>query len=70
MFDGDSSIGEVTRGVASPTLGEPIALALLEYGFEGDSVTVRVEGEEREASAETLPFVEGSDRSGRLPAYE
>jgi aminomethyltransferase len=70
VFDGDSSIGEVTRGVASPTLGEPIALALLEYGFEGDSVTVRVEGEEREASAETLPFVEGSDRSGRLPAYE
>ena len=70
VFDGDSSVGEVTRGVASPTLGEPIALALLEYGFEGDSVTVRVEGEEREASAETLPFVEGSDRSGRLPAYE
>jgi len=70
VFDGDSSIGEVTRGVESPTLEEPIALALVEYGFEGDSVTIRIDGEEREASVETLPFVEGSDRSGRLPSYE
>ena len=70
VFDGDGSIGEVTRGVDSSTLSAPIALALLEYGFEGDSVTVRIDGEERAASVETLPFVEGSDRSARLPTYE
>ncbi|PSP73192.1 glycine cleavage system protein T [Halobacteriales archaeon QS_3_64_16] len=70
VFDGDSSVGRVTRGVESPTLEEPIALALLRYGFEGGSVTIRIDGEERAASVEALPFVEGSDRSGRLPTYE
>jgi len=34
-----------------------------------DDLTVRVDGAERPARVVTLPFVEGSDRSARLPAY-
>jgi aminomethyltransferase len=74
VFDGDSAIGEVTRAVDSPTREEPVALARLEYDAvdstdpDGD-LTVRVDGEEVPASVASLPFVEGSDRSARLPTY-
>ena len=70
VFDGDASIGEVTRGIESPTLDTPIALALVEYGLDTRNVAVRIDGKERNASVEMLPFVDGSDRSGRLPTYE
>ena len=72
VFDGDEHVGSVSRAVRSPTLETPIALALLdrdaveETGQE-DALSVRVDGEERSATAVELPFVEGSDRSGRVP---
>ncbi|TYL38391.1 glycine cleavage system protein T [Natronococcus pandeyae] len=70
VFDGDSSVGEVTRADTSPLLEDVIALAVVDYGLESDSVTVRVEGEEVPATRTDLPFVEGSDRSDRLPEYQ
>ncbi len=70
IFAGDSAVGEVTRAVMSPLLEYPIALAVVEYGLEADSLTVRVGGQELPAERTNLPFVEGSDRSARLPVYE
>ena len=70
VFDGDSSVGEVTRAGESPLLEQTIALALLDYGLENDELTVRVAGEEVPATVTELPFLEGSDSSDRLPAYQ
>ncbi|MFC6716407.1 aminomethyltransferase family protein [Natrialbaceae archaeon GCM10025810] len=67
VFDGDAAVGEVTRGAESPSLERPLALAAVDYGLEADEVTVRVGGEEVPATVTDLPFVEGSDRSDRLP---
>jgi len=75
VFEGDESVGSVTRACESPTIGEPVALALLDRGVgervgEVGALTVRVDGDERPATAVELPFVEGSDRSERLPGGE
>ncbi len=70
VFDGDASVGEVTRAGVSPLLETPIALAIVEYGLESDELTVRVGGDEVSATVTELPFVEGSDRSDRLPDYQ
>jgi len=69
VFAGDESIGEVTRAAVGPSLDAPAALALVDFGFDGDEVTVRVEGGEHAADIVELPFVEGSERSARLPEY-
>ena len=74
VFRDDESVGEVTRGRQSPTLDRPIALALVDHEVgdlvdETDALSVRIDGEERAATVVELPFVEGSDRSGRLPQY-
>jgi len=69
VFDGDRTVGEVTRGTESPTLEAPVALALADYGLDADEVTVRVDGDEVPAAVVELPFVEGSARSRRLPEY-
>ncbi|WP_224447874.1 aminomethyltransferase family protein [Haloprofundus salilacus] len=71
VFDGDASVGEVTRAVDSPTLDRPVALALVDFDLdENADLTVRVDGESTPATRADLPFVDGSDRSGRLPTYE
>lgn len=73
VFAGDESVGAVTRAVESPTLNRPIALALVEYELGDssgqDSVSVRIGGKECSATPVELPFVEGSEQSGRLPTY-
>ncbi len=69
VFDGDSSVGEVTRAAGSPSLGEAIALAVVEFDLDSDELTVRAGGEEVPATVADLPFVEGSGRSARLPEY-
>jgi aminomethyltransferase len=81
VFRGDEAVGEVTRALESPSAGEPIAFAAVDFevsdGGEGESdgdesesaVTVRVDGEEVAADLAGLPFVEGSDRSARVPEY-
>ncbi len=68
VFAGDEAVGEVTRAAASPTREQPIAFALVDFDTEG-SLSVRVDGSEVDAARVDLPFVEGSDRSGRLPQY-
>ncbi|MFB6151866.1 MAG: aminomethyltransferase family protein [Haloarculaceae archaeon] len=66
----DAVVGEVTRAAESPTLGEPVALAIVDASVaDGASVAVRVDGDERPAPVADLPFVSGSDRSARLPVY-
>jgi len=70
VFDGDASVGEVTRAGESPMLEQVLALAVVDYGLESDTLTVRVDGTEVAASRTELPFVEGSDQSDRLPDYE
>ncbi|MFB6309198.1 MAG: aminomethyltransferase family protein [Haloarculaceae archaeon] len=68
VFAGDAAVGEVTRAVESPTLEEPIALAAVDFDCPED-LTVRVDGAEVPAERADLPFVEGSDRSARIPSY-
>ncbi|SER23445.1 CAF17-like 4Fe-4S cluster assembly/insertion protein YgfZ [Natrinema salaciae] len=70
VFDGDASVGEITRAGESPMLEAVVALAIVDYGLENDEVTVRVGGGEVTATRTDLPFVEGSDRSDRLPEYQ
>ncbi|WP_122090652.1 CAF17-like 4Fe-4S cluster assembly/insertion protein YgfZ [Halalkalicoccus subterraneus] len=63
----DEVVGEVTRAIESPSLDEPIAFALVEFGLESEEVTV---GDETVAAiVSELPFVEGSGRSARVPSY-
>ncbi|MEF8776520.1 MAG: glycine cleavage T C-terminal barrel domain-containing protein [Haloarculaceae archaeon] len=69
VLAGDDVVGEVTRAVESPMLEAPIAFALVESGVAADALSVRVAGEEVAAEHRALPFVEGSERSARLPTY-
>ena len=36
---------------------------------EEDALDVRIDGEEHPATAVELPFVDGSERSARVPSY-
>jgi aminomethyltransferase len=70
VFADDAAVGEVTGAAVSPSREESLALALVEADVGGgDSLAVRIDSEEVAASVESLPFVEGSDRSDRIPAY-
>lgn len=73
VYAGDETVGSVTRGVQSPSLEEPIALALLQRAvataLDDRELTVRIDGEEYRATGVELPFVDGSERSARLPSY-
>ena len=71
VFDGDEAIGEVTRAGVGPATDVPLALALVDATADSpaDAVAVRVDGDETDARITSLPFVEGSARSARLPAY-
>jgi len=78
VFADDAAVGEVTRAAESPTRDEPLALAAVDTdvatadradGGEVEDLAVRVDGEERAATREGLPFVEGSDDSERRPRY-
>ena len=71
VFDGDEAIGAVTRSGVGPATDTPLALALVDATADpvAGSVTVRVDGDETDATIASLPFVDGSDRSARLPQY-
>ncbi|MCR8671030.1 glycine cleavage system aminomethyltransferase GcvT [Agrococcus sp. HG114] len=57
VLDGDREVGRVTSGALSPTLGHPIAMALVEPGAAGsDSLTVDVRGTRLPAVVTQLPF--------------
>jgi len=57
--DGES-LGHVTSGTMSPTLGVPIALAYLPTGYvdSGNSVRVVIRGEPKEARTRATPFID------------
>jgi len=61
--DHDRQIGAVTRAVESPTLGEPIAFALV----ADDPAGVETPGGRVDAERARLPFVESGTQSNRLP---
>jgi len=69
VFDGDASVGEVTRAAVGPSREATLALAYVRFDADAEDVTVRVDGAEVPARREPLPFVEGSARSARLPSY-
>ncbi|KAB1192542.1 aminomethyl transferase family protein [Haloferax sp. MBLA0076] len=68
LVDG-TSVGSVTRAVESPNLGSPIGFALVNYDIDTDELTISVDDEQVSATVESLPFVEGSARSARIPTY-
>ena len=68
--DGDE-VGEVTRAVESPVLDAPVAMAYVDYALD-PGADLAVDGDDGApvaAERADLPFVEGSERSGRLPRY-
>ena len=72
VVSADTRVGEVTRAVESPSLDEPVALALVDFAFDVDgceSVTVDIADGSVVAAPTMLPFVDGSAVSARLPAY-
>ncbi|MGC5077725.1 glycine cleavage system aminomethyltransferase GcvT [Agrococcus sp. DT81.2] len=57
VLDGDRVVGRVTSGALSPTLGHPIAMALVEPGSAtSDSLSVDVRGTKLPARVTQLPF--------------
>ncbi len=65
----DSSVGEITRAVESPSLDEPIALAMVEFGASLTNAEIDVDDGTVSATGHDLPFVSGSADSLRLPSY-
>ena len=64
-------VGEITRAIESPVLDGAVALAYVDFGLEeAAELAVEVDGKPVAATRASLPFVEGSERSGRLPSYE
>lgn len=58
VYHGDKLIGMTTSGTHSPTLGYPVAMALVEtpYAGVGDSVLVEIRGKKVEGEIVPLPF--------------
>lgn len=57
IFVGDKEVGSITSGILSPTLGYPVALALLEPGLEvGTPVYADVRGTLQAMNIVELPF--------------
>ncbi|MFE1663835.1 glycine cleavage system aminomethyltransferase GcvT [Microbacterium sp. P02] len=58
VYDGDTRVGEITSGALSPTLGHPIAMALVAPSTSdlGTPLTIDVRGTRIPATVSTLPF--------------
>ena len=66
---GGDRIGEVTRAVESPSLEHPIALAVVDFDADTESVSIEGGDDAIDAIRTPLPFVDGSAVSERLPTY-
>jgi len=62
----DEPVGRVTRAVESPVLEEPIAFAAVDRSVARREFAVRTDEGAMDATRRELPFVEGSERSGRI----
>jgi aminomethyltransferase len=69
VHEGTASVGAVTRAAHTPSADRPIALAAVDFDAEGPFEVAGADGD-IPATVAPLPFVEGSERSGRLPGYE
>ncbi len=72
VFDGNENVGSITRTMVSPLRSVPFALALVDRGVGGKvgedaALSVRVDEAEIVATVVSLPFVDGSENSARLP---
>lgn len=58
LMDGEAEVGEITSGIPSPTLGYPIAMALLEskYAKTGSTIEVDIRGKRAPFDVVELPF--------------
>ena len=58
LVDGEVEIGEVTSGIPSPTLGYPVAMALVkrEYSEIGTTIDVDIRGKKAPFEVVALPF--------------
>ena len=58
MYDGDTRVGEITSGALSPTLGHPIAMALVSPGLSepGTVLDLDIRGTRIPATVRALPF--------------
>lgn len=57
ILDGDDIVGEITSGVLSPTLGHPIAMALVApTSATSENLTIDIRGTRVAATVTTLPF--------------
>ncbi|MFI5776105.1 glycine cleavage system aminomethyltransferase GcvT [Nocardia sp. NPDC051570] len=58
VFDGDAEVGIVTSGALSPTLGRPIAMAMVtaKYAEPGTALTVDIRGRREPVEVASLPF--------------
>jgi len=57
LDESDKLIGEITSGTFSPTLQEPLAMALAEGKKIGDTVWVKIRENKVKAQLVSLPFV-------------
>ena len=73
VFAGDDEVGEVTRAVEGPSHEAPVALAYVTFDAANDvsavGASVDAASDTVPAAVVSLPFVEGSGRSARLPTY-
>jgi aminomethyltransferase len=56
VLDGDGPIGEITSGCLSPTVGQPIAMALVDSAFTGTEVEIDFGKKRIPATVVALPF--------------
>lgn len=66
LIDEGESVGRVTRAATSPVLETPIGFGYVPAGLERDALALP---DGTTALLASLPFVDGSDRSARVPAY-
>lgn len=58
LVDGEKTIGEITSGIPSPTLGYPVAMALVEtdYATVGNTINVDIRGKQAPFDVVELSF--------------
>jgi aminomethyltransferase len=69
LVDGEA-VGEVTRAARAPSLDAPVAFAYVPYDLEATDLAVETDDGPTPAERVSLPFVEGSARSARVPTYD